>query len=584
MARIDGFARVGLVLASLLASPALGAETLQQFAAQCDIETGVSVPAFDCDDPAATEVPMTNAHFVNPANPALGVATCDRPNRLNRQCDPGSRFHVLVRTPAAFVVAHCRKKGNQPGLYGDIAVIQHNTKTGATCFYQEGPHSGLSHKVVAPSAETGEWMSPQGTKGENCVGCHDNGPIIRSPYLSQITGPNKLPGAGDSSFNSDGHPYYFVGQTFADWKAYRVTAMVTDPVTHRTVDNTCNGCHRMGVSNSGDGGTALDFGMRATQKSLESSKNPHSAASPLWMLLGQVAFDPGHAAHADAIRACALRYKADPNGPLPNDATCRVSQYTGVPDSPDHYAAIWTKGGVPFIARHGLTGAEYQAEFDKHTTDGFRLTAVSGYDIGGQPHFAAIWRKQPGGAWLARHGLTSAQFQAEFDQNLAAGFTLAWVDGYTVSGQDFYAAIWDKRPGGTAWVARHGLTSAQYQAAFDDNLRQGFRLERVSGYAVGTEPRYAAIWRKVPSPPWAARHGLTGQQYQDAFDQMNGQGFHLVQVSGFKAGAQTLYAAIWEKSGTPGLIARHGLPNAIYQEEFDALVGQGFTLADVSGY
>ncbi len=579
---------IAALVTALLMSPALRAETLQHFAQQCDIETGVSVPAFDCDDPNATEVPMTHAHFNTPGNPSSGVATCDRPNRLNQVCDPGSRFHVLVRKPDSFVVAHCRKKGGQPGLYGDIAVIQHNSTTGATCFYQEGPSPGvsaLSHNVVAPSVEQGEWLTPDGIKGERCAGCHDNGPIIRSPYLSQITGPNKLPGAGDSLFNSVSHPYYFVGDTFADWKAFRVTAPVTNPVTHQSVDNTCNGCHRMGVNNVGDGGTALDFGIRATRNAPEASQNPHSAESPLWMLLGETSFDAGHAAHADAIRACAQRFRANPTGQPPNDATCRVQQYTGVPDSADHYAAIWTKANLaPFIARHGLTAAEYQAEFDKHGPDGFRLTAVSGYEVGGQPHFAAIWRKQPGGALLARHGLTAAQYQVEFTKNAAAGFTLAWVDGYTVGGQDFYAAIWEKRTNPPAWIARHGLNAAQYQAAFDTNLRNGFRLESVSGYAVGNEARYAAIWRKVRSPPWAARHGLTGQQYQDAFDQMAAQGFHLVLVSGYKVGPQTLFAGIWEKSPTGALVARHGLPNAIYQEEFDALVGQGFTLADVSGY
>ena len=572
---------IATVFATVVFASARAEDNLQQFAAQCDIETGVSVPAFDCDDPAASDVPVTHPHF-SPANSSI-VATCDRPNRLNQQCDPGSRFHVLVRKPDAFVVAHCRKKGNAAGFYGDIAVIQHNTKTGATCFYQEGPRSGLSHNVAAPSVAMGEWLTPAGTKGESCAGCHDNGPIIRSPYLSQLTGPNKLPGAGDSSFNAPGHPYYFVGPTFADWKTYRVTAMVRDPASGQMVDNTCNQCHRMGVSNVSGGGTARDFGIRATRDQPEASQNPHSADSPLWMLLNQSTFSPAHAAHADAIKACAERFVA--NGALPNDATCRISQFSGVPDSPDHYAAIWTKSSpVPFIARHGLTSAEYQAEFDKHVSDGFRLTSVSGYEVGGQPRFAAIWRKVAGGALAARHGLTAAQYQQEFDKNAAAGLTLAWVDGYTIGGTDFYAAIWEKRTAPPAFIARHGLTSAQYQAAFDTNSRNGFRLELVNGYAVGSEPRYAAIWRKAPSPPWAARHGLTSEQYQEAFDQMSAQGFHLVHVSGFKAGSQTLYAGIWEKSATPSLVARHGLPNGIYQEEFDALAGQGFTLTDVSGY
>jgi hypothetical protein len=47
---------------------------------------------------------------------------------------------------------------------------------------------------------------------------------------------------------------------------------------------------------------------------------------------------------------------------------------------------------------------------------------------------------------------------------------------------DSYAAIWEQRQG-PAWVARHGLTSAQYQQAFEDLVGQGFRLVQVSGYS-----------------------------------------------------------------------------------------------------
>jgi CubicO group peptidase (beta-lactamase class C family) len=43
------------------------------------------------------------------------------------------------------------------------------------------------------------------------------------------------------------------------------------------------------------------------------------------------------------------------------------------------------------LARHGLTGAEYQAEFDRNRGDGFRLVQVSGYGEGSATRFAAIW-------------------------------------------------------------------------------------------------------------------------------------------------------------------------------------------------
>jgi len=81
-------------------------DTLPQYAAKCDAAIGVTVPDFDCD--AGTLVPTTH----------LAGGRCDRPNRLNGVCDPGSRFQVLTRTADAYVVAHCRKKGLGARRYG----------------------------------------------------------------------------------------------------------------------------------------------------------------------------------------------------------------------------------------------------------------------------------------------------------------------------------------------------------------------------------------------------------------------------------------------------------------------------------
>ena len=69
-----------------------------------------------------------------------------------------------------------------------------------------------------------------------------------------------------------------------------------------------------------------------------------------------------------------------------------------------------------WVARHGLTGADYQSEFNRWTGAGYRLTSVSGYEENGDARYAAIWRKLPGPAWQARHGLTSQQYQATFDE------------------------------------------------------------------------------------------------------------------------------------------------------------------------
>jgi uncharacterized repeat protein (TIGR01451 family) len=309
---------------------ALALDSLQQYAATCDLATGVTVPDFDCD--AGTEVPIS--HFAG--------GNCDRPNRLNQECDPGSHFQVLTNTPDAVVVAHCRKRGLPAGQYADIAVIQYNRNNGATCFYQ-ALGVDLPGQVKAPSQglPAWRWETPLSTASIQCARCHDNGQLIRSPYITQNMGSNTMPGAGDFSFNSN-QPYSFVGAEFASWRAYKV----------EVAGNTCNGCHRMGTNNlSQGGGTAVDFGIRATAPS-EAHKNPHSPDSPIWMTPGQITFSPANAAAANAIRNCALRKNENP---LPNAPDCKIEQFAGAFDFRADLSLEQTVSAASVIAGTNLT-------------------------------------------------------------------------------------------------------------------------------------------------------------------------------------------------------------------------------------
>ena len=135
-------------------------------------------------------------------------------------------------------------------------------------------------------------------------------------------------------------------------------------------------------------------------------------------------------------------------------------------------------------------------------------------------------------------------------------------------------------------MARHGLTADQYQAAFNEFTGQGYALDWVSGYLGNGQDLYAAIWRKDPGiPAWQARHGLTADQYQAFFNEVTAQGYKPVVVCGYSDGAQARYAAIFRRiAGAPEWQARHGLTAADYQATFDQLVAQGYRLGLVSGY
>jgi Polyglycine hydrolase-like, structural repeat len=250
----------------------------------------------------------------------------------------------------------------------------------------------------------------------------------------------------------------------------------------------------------------------------------------------------------------------------------------------DRYAAIWVKDSGPaWVARHRLTPAEYQQQFDEWTAQGYRLVHVSGYNHAGSIQFAAIWEKSAGPAWVARHNMTSEQYQAEFDNLTKDGYRLAQVSGYHGLGKDLYAAIWRKESG-PAWVARHRMTSSKYQQEFNQLTQQGYRLADVSGYRIANAERYAAIWRKTTDSPWVARHGMSSVRYQREFNRLVKEGYRLVHVNGCRIGGMRRFAAIWEKSAGPAWVARHDMTSEQYQAEFNNLTQDGYRPICVSGY
>jgi len=234
-------------------------------------------------------------------------------------------------------------------------------------------------------------------------------------------------------------------------------------------------------------------------------------------------------------------------------------------------------------ARHGFSVADFQNQFKLLVSQGYRLVKVSGYCENNEARYAGIWHKRGGNLWQARHGISPDAYQQAIIDLDKQGYRPTHVSVFTIGDQLFFSAIWEQQQG-LPWLARHDLTSTEYQQLFNDLSSQGWRLRCVSGYEVGGEARYACIWDQYAGPDWAARHGLDASAYQQAFDEFNSKGFRLIQVVGYPVQGIPYFAAIWEQSPGHGWKARHGVTAAGYQHEFNEISAYGFRLVDVSGY
>jgi hypothetical protein len=241
----------------------------------------------------------------------------------------------------------------------------------------------------------------------------------------------------------------------------------------------------------------------------------------------------------------------------------------------------------PWESHHALTADQYQSTYDNLVGQGYRLNYVSGYTVNDDPRYAAVWEKKPESEaveWIARHGLTSDDYQSYYDNYNQQGYRIVLINGYTVRGEDRYVAIWDKSTSGP-WVARHRLTADEYQTTYDSLKEQGYKLRHISSYTIGSEARYAAIWEQTDETyDWVARHGLTADQYRQEYDTYTSQGYRLVVVSGYGIDSVDYYTALWEKRDSLPWVSRYGLTATEYQTASDNYTSQGYIPRVINGY
>lgn len=236
-----------------------------------------------------------------------------------------------------------------------------------------------------------------------------------------------------------------------------------------------------------------------------------------------------------------------------------------------------------WVARHNMSSSKYQAEYSKLAKQGYRLNHISGYEVSGQARYAAIWHKKSGPAMKAHHGMTATSYQQKVSTYSKQGYRLTHVTAFDVKGKDYYAAIWEKKSG-PAMVARHRMNGAKYQQEFNKWSGQGYKLVKISGYAINGTANYAAIWHKTSGAAPKAHHGMTSTSYQQKFSAYSKQGYKLTHLSAYTVKGKDYYAAVWYKKSGPVSAARHRLTAANYQQEFDNYRYTGYRPALVSGY
>ena len=150
---------------------------------------------------------------------------------------------------------------------------------------------------------------------------------------------------------------------------------------------------------------------------------------------------------------------------------------TGSAGDPRFSAVFEPQASIP-LTRHGLTSGPYtdpatiQGANFAARADGLILSWAASYGTSAEPRFAGIWQPNPGAVLWNCDGLTEspADYQARFDAETAAWIRPGFV---TVGPGNTYMSLFVATEIGP-WQARHNLTPAEYQTQFNTLTAEGY--------------------------------------------------------------------------------------------------------------
>jgi hypothetical protein len=250
------------------------------------------------------------------------------------------------------------------------------------------------------------------------------------------------------------------------------------------------------------------------------------------------------------------------------------------PTTPAWYPTGWAE-----VSHHAIPAAKYQFYFDRAVGSGYRPAFINGYVVNGNTFFNVIFRPAGRTAWVARHGMTGAAYQKEFDTHVGNGFRLENVCAYLSGGNVRYAAVWSKATG-PAWRAAHGRSASNFLTTHAAWMAEGYRPVNVSVVQVSGSPQYTLLYEKKNTGTLALENYIPLANYQAAWDKHTAAGLQLAYISAANATSGVRITAIFQKTapGSGGTVGRHNLTSAGYQTEFDKWLGQGFLTRTIAGY
>lgn len=210
------------------------------------------------------------------------------------------------------------------------------------------------------------------------------------------------------------------------------------------------------------------------------------------------------------------------------------------------YAGTWSTSGralggnFPWAMVYNVTPETYQKRFNEYVARGYYPAVVSAMGFDSFTRFAAVFLQRPNFPFIARHGITGAELIKISNEARKKGMILSSVDVYGAYNDRRYIAVWTPNTDNAAWFLSVDASVSQLKTLLKNRSKQGYRPIVA---AVSASNRYTTVWRKDPDTLWYAYFNMDAAGYQRHFNRLNSMGYYPVHISA----EMGKFAAIWTK-------------------------------------
>lgn len=254
------------------------------------------------------------------------------------------------------------------------------------------------------------------------------------------------------------------------------------------------------------------------------------------------------------------------------------------PSETHPYCAYPTNWGE--VCRYGVPASIYQSEFDKVWTCGYYPIWVDGYEVLGKLYFNIVFRPSKGIQWIARTGMSGAEYQQEFDTNKKAGYRLININSYLSGGKIWYAAVWIKDKS-MSWIAYHGWSLADHENKFQSYAKAGWVPVNVSCVDIKGKVYVTALWEKKNTDGFYLRPVMSLSDFVAAFDQYTKkEKYKLVYLDAFIKNGKPMLSGIWYKKAPNfnSWYEEHNQTSSQFQASYNDMLKNGYLTRCIAGY